>query len=107
VRIHHCIADGIALISVTMSLVDGGAPPPSAAQEAPAGAEDWIADALIKPLTDITVRPWALATARPSRWDVRDPQKGHVGLAGHGAAGLPGGERRGALALMPDDSPPA
>ena len=28
VRIHHCIADGIALISVTMSLVDGGAPPP-------------------------------------------------------------------------------
>ena len=28
VRIHHCIADGIALISVTQSLVDGGAPPP-------------------------------------------------------------------------------
>jgi hypothetical protein len=28
VRIHHCIADGIALISVTNSLVDGGAPPP-------------------------------------------------------------------------------
>ena len=28
VRIHHCIADGIALISVTMSLVDGGAPAP-------------------------------------------------------------------------------
>ena len=27
VRIHHCIADGIALIGVTMSLVDGGAPP--------------------------------------------------------------------------------
>ena len=27
VRIHHCIADGIALISVTMSLVDGGLPP--------------------------------------------------------------------------------
>ena len=28
VRIHHCIADGIALISVTMSLVDGGVAPP-------------------------------------------------------------------------------
>jgi len=27
VRIHHCIADGIALISVTMSLVDGGQRP--------------------------------------------------------------------------------
>lgn len=31
VRIHHCIADGIALISVTMSIVDGGSEPPSAA----------------------------------------------------------------------------
>jgi diacylglycerol O-acyltransferase len=28
VRIHHCIADGIALIQVTQSLVDGGTPPP-------------------------------------------------------------------------------
>jgi diacylglycerol O-acyltransferase len=28
VRIHHCIADGIALIAVTQSLVDGGAVPP-------------------------------------------------------------------------------
>lgn len=27
VRIHHCIADGIALVLVTMSLVDGGEPP--------------------------------------------------------------------------------
>jgi diacylglycerol O-acyltransferase len=34
VRLHHCIADGIALISVTMSLVDGGAEPPNAASKA-------------------------------------------------------------------------
>ena len=27
-RIHHCIGDGIALISVMMSLFDGGLPPP-------------------------------------------------------------------------------
>jgi diacylglycerol O-acyltransferase / wax synthase len=52
VRIHHCIADGIALISVTMSLVDGGAPPPERkGRQAAAGAEDWIADTLIKPFT--------------------------------------------------------
>ena len=40
VRIHHCIADGIALIAVTQSLVDGGAPPPqrrSRARHAPKG----------------------------------------------------------------------
>jgi WS/DGAT/MGAT family acyltransferase len=28
VRIHHCIADGIALISVMLSITDGGKPPP-------------------------------------------------------------------------------
>ena len=40
-RIHHCIADGIALISVTLSLVDGGAPPPERRRrDAPAGPED-------------------------------------------------------------------
>ena len=57
VRIHHCIADGIALISVTMSLVDGGAPPPERKRkDAPSGAEDWIADMLVKPFTDMTVK---------------------------------------------------
>jgi diacylglycerol O-acyltransferase / wax synthase len=57
VRIHHCIADGIALISVTMSLVDGGAAPPERpAKSATHGAEDWIADTLLKPFTDITVK---------------------------------------------------
>jgi hypothetical protein len=30
VRIHHCIADGLALISVIQTLVDGGTDPPSA-----------------------------------------------------------------------------
>ncbi|MDP3355261.1 MAG: wax ester/triacylglycerol synthase family O-acyltransferase, partial [Polaromonas sp.] len=50
VRIHHCIADGIALISVTMSLVDGGAPPPERRKkESSGGAEDWIAETLLKP----------------------------------------------------------
>lgn len=34
-RIHHCIADGIALISVMMSLVDGGGAPPSASAASP------------------------------------------------------------------------
>ena len=62
VRIHHCIADGIALISVTMSLVDGGVAPPepvakNANGKSPAhSAEDWIAETLLKPFTDITVK---------------------------------------------------
>jgi hypothetical protein len=85
VRIHHCIADGIALISVTQSLVDGGVPPPQRApREARAdgleGAEAWISDALLKPLTSMTVKA--------------------LGAAGEGAArsmGLLGGRRQNGL----------
>jgi len=79
VRIHHCIADGIALIAVTMSLVDGGAPPPERKRkDAPAGAEDWIADTLIKPLTDLTVRALGAAGegAAKSLHMLREPEKG-------------------------------
>jgi diacylglycerol O-acyltransferase len=83
VRIHHCIADGIALISVTMSLVDGGAAAARAqAQGGAAGAEDWITDTLIKPLhrhhrqgpgqRPVTARPASLGM-------LRDPQKGMAG----------------------------
>lgn len=59
VRIHHCIADGIALISVTMSLVDGGAPPPRRRQPA-ASTDGWIADTLVKPFGDVTAKAWHL-----------------------------------------------
>ena len=55
-RMHHCIADGIALIAVTHSLMDGGASPPQFLRRAPnhagvEGAEEWLADTLIKPIT--------------------------------------------------------
>lgn len=78
VRIHHCIADGIALISVTMSLVDGGtAPSERRHRAAPAGAEDWIADTLIKPFADLTARALGAAGqgAARSLGMLRDPQK--------------------------------
>ena len=116
VRIHHCIADGIALISVMQSLVDGGSPPPDAphrdARRAGLeGAEDWITDALLKPLTHMTVRALGAAGEGLVRsLDLlMDPQKGmekgvheSVDLAKlvfHAASDL------AALALMPDDSP--
>ena len=111
VRLHHCIADGIALISVTMSLVDGGAEPPKRRKKAPASAEDWITDSLIKPFTGMTVKALDLVgeSAAKSLHLLLDPEK----AVQHGLAGSVDAARLGyqllsdaaALALMPDDSP--
>lgn len=59
-RIHHCIADGISLIAVCMSMMDGGARPHTRKVKTNKrggleGAEDWLADNLIKPLTHLAV----------------------------------------------------
>jgi diacylglycerol O-acyltransferase len=112
VRIHHCIADGIALISVTMSLVDGGAPPPERRKkaEAAAGPEDWITDTLLKPFTDITVKALGAVGegAARSLGMLGDPKKGmeegmhsSMDMAKVLVQVLKDGA---ALALMPDDS---
>ncbi len=116
VRIHHCIADGIALIAVTQSMVDGGAAPPQRKRSRPrqAGleaAQGWVAESLVKPFTNIALK--ALGSAGASVGNAFDllaePQKGvEKGLSG-GAdmARLAYQLLRdaAALALMPDDSP--
>ena len=115
VRIHHCIADGIALIGVTQSLVDGGTAPPERKRgkqhrEPLEAAEDWITDTLIKPFTDVAVK--ALGSAGSGAGGalglLMEPQKSiDKGLAG--SADLARMAYRvvrdaAALALMPDDS---
>lgn len=114
VRIHHCIADGIALISVTMSIVDGGAEPPKRTRKQraqAASAEDWIADTLIKPFTGMTVKALDLAgdSAAKSLQMLGDPEKTlHSGLAGTMDMARMAYQLvsdAAALALMPDDSP--
>ncbi|MFG5407837.1 wax ester/triacylglycerol synthase family O-acyltransferase [Piscinibacter sakaiensis] len=52
-RVHHCIADGIALISVMLSITDGGADPPSRRRRRTGGTDDagdWLGD-LVRPLS--------------------------------------------------------
>ena len=64
VRIHHCIADGMALMAVMQSLVDGGTAPAQSVDEPFGtsaaghrdGAHDWGAQALLKSLTGFAVR---------------------------------------------------
>ncbi|ODT32549.1 MAG: diacylglycerol O-acyltransferase [Hydrogenophaga sp. SCN 70-13] len=112
-RIHHCIADGIALIGVMMSLVDGGqAPAPRArrARRANEGAEDWLADTLIRPLGDLTARALQVAGggAAKSLSLMAAPQQTLAGAVDQavGAAhiGAQLASDVAALALMPDDS---
>ena len=114
VRIHHCIADGIALISVTMSLVDGGTPPPERRKkQAVGGAEDWITDTLLKPFTDLTVKALGAVGEGASRSlgmldMLNDPKGGAkkgMGLSMDAAKVMMQVVKDGAaLALMPDDS---
>lgn len=56
-RIHHCIADGIALIAVMLSITDGGKAPPQrkAAAQEPQEA-DWLLDAFLRPMTNMTIK---------------------------------------------------
>ncbi len=108
VRIHHCIADGIALIAVTMSLVDGGAPPRERLRRRkPALAEDWIADAVIRPLTDLAVKALGAAGegAARSLGMLREPRQGLAGSLGLAKLAYQVISDAAALALMPDDSP--
>ena len=116
VRMHHCIADGIALISVTQSMVDGGTEPPRRRakglhQGGREGAEEWIADSLLRPLTDVAVKALGAAGdgAANAMEMMTEPQKGmEKGLAGTlELAKLAYQVLRdgAALALMPDDSP--
>ena len=116
VRIHHCIADGIALISVTQSLVDGGAAPPQrkspkARRDGLEGAQDWITNTLFKPFAGLATK--AMDSAGGGAANVLDllmePQKGmEKGIAGSvELAKMAYHVLRDAasLALMPDDSP--
>jgi len=93
-RIHHCIADGIALIGVTQSMVDGGVvPKPKAA--------DASNDAALKQVGDLLSGLWS------------EPKKGLEVLLGQGLAGSADLAKQAyqavqdasALAFMPDDSP--
>ncbi len=113
-RIHHCLADGIALITVMMGMVDGGKAPRTRRQkeeDVADGPQAWLADSLVRPLTQLAVKALDAAGDGVAR---------SVGAVGHPRQGLEatlqstlnaarmGGQLvsdLAALALMDDDSP--
>ena len=115
-RIHHCIADGIALIGVMMSLVDGGAEPPRRKHKTAAGksgldaAEDWLAHTLVRPFGDLTAKALDLAGGGAARSfaALAAPQQSLSGGLDQALdLARTGGQLASdlaALALMPDDS---
>jgi WS/DGAT/MGAT family acyltransferase len=114
-RVHHCIGDGIALISVMLSITDGGADPPKRRRRKPpeAGADDrtnegdWLADAVLKPLTDIAVKAVAMygGGVAKSLEMLANPQQNLLGSVDMARSGVQVLADVGALALMADDSP--
>lgn len=116
VRIHHCIADGIALISVVNSLVDGGSAPPVRPRKVNSAAgtfnvEDWLSEAVVKPLTHVAIKALSVAGEGAARsfGAVADPQqsmeKGLHSSVDAAKIAYKVVSDLAALALMPDDSP--
>ncbi len=109
-RVHHCIGDGIALISVMMSITDGGTDPPKRRRKVPAddaGEADWLADAVIKPLSDLTVKAIGMygSGVAKSIDMLANPYQPLFGSVDMARTGLKVLGDVAALAAMPDDSP--
>ncbi len=110
VRIHHCIADGIALISVMMAITDGGIDPPKQRRKAGADADtggDWLSDTVLKPLAGLASKAAGLYAGglAKSVAMLASPQTSLRGSIGKARTGLNLLGDMAALALMPDDSP--
>lgn len=105
-RIHHCIADGIALISVMLSITDGGKAPPVRAQQ-PRDDTDWLTDVFVRPFTNLTVKAIGLTgdSVAKSVEMLANPYQPLFGSLEMARVGYQVVSDVAAMALMPDDSP--
>jgi len=108
-RIHHCIGDGIALISVMMSITDGGTDPPKRRKRDTEDAQDhdWLSDAVIKPLTDLATKAIGMygGGVSKSMEMLSHPQQGLQDSMDMARIAYKVLGDVAALALLPDDSP--
>ncbi len=110
-RVHHCIGDGIALISVMMTITDGGSDPPPRKRKTRNGGDDagsdGLAGAALKVLDGLSSRAAGLAGASLDRSLelLADPQQGLAGVIAGARLGAKVMRDIAAMALMNDDSP--
>ena len=107
-RVHHCIGDGIALISVMLAITDGGIDPPKRKpRELPESDGDWLSDAVMKPLTDLATKAIGMygGGVAKSIEMLSNPQQGLIGSVEMARTGAKVLGDVGAMALMADDSP--
>jgi len=107
-RVHHCIGDGIALISVMMSITDGGMDPPKRKRREAAEPEsDWLSDAVVKPLTDLATKAVGMygGGVGKAMEMLSNPQQGLLGSLGMARTGAKVLSDVAAMALLADDSP--
>ena len=107
-RIHHCIGDGIALISVLLSITDGGGDPPRRKRrkvEEDDGS-DWLTDAVIKPLTDVAGKAIGIyGSGIAKTMEVLSQPQQLRGSFDVARSGVQVARDVAAFALMDDDSP--
>jgi WS/DGAT/MGAT family acyltransferase len=104
-RIHHCIADGIALIAVMLSITDGGKAPPQRPDKVHE-EHDWLLDAFLRPMTNMTVKAIGLTGKGMSKgvdsmMAATTPVDASMEMARMGVQAV---SDVAAFALMPDDS---
>ncbi len=107
-RVHHCIGDGIALISVMLSITDGGLDPPKRKKREAAESDgDWLSDAVVKPLTDLATKAIGMygGGVAKSMEMLSNPQQGLLGSLEMARTGAKVLGDVAALAMMADDSP--
>ena len=109
-RLHHCIGDGIALISVMMTITDGGSDPPARKHRtasAEADGSDWLNDVVLRPLGGLSAKAVGLVEASIGRAleAFADPQRGLADSIDGARTAAKVMSDVAAMALMADDSP--
>ena len=107
-RVHHCIGDGIALISVMLSITDGGIDPPQRKRRQAADSDgDWLSDAVVKPLTDLATKAIGMygGGVGKAMEMLSNPQRGMLGSLDMARTGAKVLRDVAAMALLADDSP--